>query len=258
MKIKSEVIEVLSKCMIVDNTLELVGEVDRKLYLDTTKVLKNIGIVWDKKLKTHICTKDIDLKESIDNLVDTGVYVDLKKELQFFPTPDKVRKLMYSYLNLHTGSYILEPSAGTGNLISNLLNLNLVVDCVEIHNENIKELEILKQYEEERGTNKINIFQADFLDDIPYLRDYYDIVIMNPSFSKNQDIKHITKALKFIEGGGELVAIASYGSVNNTQKTNKEFIKLLESYNAEIVELNEKEFKESGTNVNTIMIYINK
>jgi 16S rRNA G1207 methylase RsmC len=45
----------------------------------------------------------------------------------------------------------------------------------------------------------------------PDSEDGHDCVLMNPPFSKGQDVAHILHALKFLKPGGRLVALCANG-----------------------------------------------
>ena len=81
---------------------------------------------------------------------------------------------------------------------------------------------------------------------------------MNPPFSDSQDIKHITHAFSFLKSGGVLVAIACEGPFFRQDKKSTSFREFLESHNAEVIQLPEGTFKESGTMVRTRLIKIEK
>lgn len=78
----------------------------------------------------------------------------------------------------------------------------------------------------------------------------YSRIILNPPFTKNQDIKHVRHALKWLAPGGILVAIM----LNN--QTRKGFMELVAEYDPEIDEVERGVFKESGTDVPTIIVKI--
>ena len=71
---------------------------------------------------------------------------------------------------------------------------------------------------------------------------------MNPPFTKGQDIKHVNHALQFLKPGGKLVAIMAGNDKS------KWFDSLEWCY--EIEDVPAGAFKESGTNVATIIVTI--
>jgi 16S rRNA G1207 methylase RsmC len=93
-----------------------------------------------------------------------------------------------------------------------------------------------------RGDNSLQI--CDFLDVTP--RRAYDRVVMNPPFTRGQDLKHVKHALQFLAHGGALFSVVP----------DKDCPKF-EALGAETVARFEPgAFKSSGTNVATKLIRI--
>ena len=255
MKIKSEVFEIIKQ-----GTLSECGNeyflpnitLDRKLYTDTNKVLEGLGFKWNKKCKSHINSEDV--SDKFYNMIDTGEWLDVKKELQFFPTPNKIVKNMINLIYWKNGMKVLEPSSGLCNIAFNLPDMNLEVDCVEINKEFID-----KSIKTQPNNSNSYIFHnLDFMNFKANLCKY-DVIVANPPFSKLQDIKHFNKMLDCLKPDGQLVCILSASSYdkNSSIKLRQEFSKFVdENCNIEFIE--EGEFAESGTNVKTIMVHYNK
>jgi SAM-dependent methyltransferase len=256
MKIKTEVFDVLKQGTLSDlgNEYFLPNiTLDRKLYTDTNKVLEGLGFKWNKKSKSHINSEDV--SDKFYNMIDTGEWVDVKKELQFFPTPKKIVDRMIEKIQWNKHLSVLEPSCGLGNIAFNLPDMELEVDCVEINSEFIDKLKL----NEPNNSNSYGFYNLDFMNFEPTLYKY-DIVVANPPFSKLQDIKHFNKMIDCLKPNGQLVCILSASSYdeNSSIKLRQEFTKFVDE-KCEIEFVDEGEFKESGTNVKTIMVtYINK
>ena len=73
---------------------------------------------------------------------------------------------------------------------------------------------------------------------------------MNPPFTKNQDIAHVSHALKFLAPNGILVSLMM------PNQTRKGFQELVAKYDPEIIEVERGAFKESGTDIATIIVRI--
>jgi len=90
-----EVRKVLSKCTIEGNVVKLPSEqLEKKLYQDVANALKLIGGKWKggKVFGFVFETDPTDLLEEIAN----GEKHNIKKEFQFFATPEKLAdKLVY-------------------------------------------------------------------------------------------------------------------------------------------------------------------
>jgi len=97
------------------------------------------------------------------------------------------------------GCEILEPSAGTGDLVEGLLSKipTLDIDCIELNKE---KRDVLK----EKG---FNVVGEDFLKTIPNKQ--YDVVIACPTYKNNIDIIHIMHMYRFLKIGGYILSLTS-------------------------------------------------
>jgi 16S rRNA G1207 methylase RsmC len=86
----------------------------------------------------------------------------------------------------------------------------------------------------------------------------YDRIIANPPFTNNQDIDHIRQMYDFLKPGGRVVSIASKHWTFSNNKKETEFRDWLDKVNAEVQDVDAGAFKESGTNISTCIIIINK
>lgn len=130
-------------------------------------------------------------------------------------TPDSVADLMVSYLNYEkatvnkSGSSILEPSAGTGQLVNALLKADIMSGCINTIEKHYKLVECLQ---DRFVDNFVNINHGDFLTDYrefeQSLRDQYsgyDRIICNPPFKKI--VAHIDQVYKCLKIGGVAVCL---------------------------------------------------
>lgn len=122
-----------------------------------------------------------------------------------------------------------------------------IVDCIEIQERHASKL--IKQPDKFRC-----VFHGDFLTVDPRTCPLYDRVVMNPPFARQDDIRHVLHAMKFLKPGGRLVAIMSAGVTYRDTKLNHEFNAL----NPTIKELPAGAFKSSGTMVRAIVAAIDK
>jgi predicted RNA methylase len=246
-KIKDDVLRVLDLCTITDNKLYLPNiQLDRKLYIEVNKCLESIGGIWNKKSKAHVF--DSDPTELLDNLILTGEIVDIKKELQYFPTPKNIVKRMIELAEIKPNDMLLEPSAGEGNIIDEFPKDNVKI-AVEIYDKFINVL-----------NNKCCnvVVKFDFLNIQPDEFFVFDKVVMNPPFTKQQDIDHILHAWKFLRQGGILVSIVSESPFFRQNIKSIQFRQWLEYNEAEVIELAAGDFKESGTMIKTRIIKVKK
>ena len=121
MKVKQEILEILEKCNInEDSKIVYLPNIklDRKVYLDVNKCLESIGGKWNKKQKGHIFEDNpIDL---FDNLLMTGEIEEIRKEFQFYETPKELALEMVKMAELKNSDLVLEPSAGQGAIAYNI------------------------------------------------------------------------------------------------------------------------------------------
>lgn len=166
---------------------------------------------------------------------------------QLFPTPPEIVEKMIALAEICPGLSILEPSAGTGNIVKALLRTEstLHLHGIEINKELCSILEGFLE--------RSYVCQDDFLTlSAPMCPDTekgFDRVIMNPPFENGVDIKHIKHALTFLKPGGLLVALCAAGP------RQKEALEPLAEY---WEPLPEGSFKSQGTNVNAVLLLIRK
>lgn len=92
---------------------------------------------------------------------------------------------------------ILEPSAGTGDLVEGIQALNPTahIDCIELNKES-RDVLVKKGY---------NVIGNDFLSQTP--NPIYDYVIACPTYKDNIDVEHIMHMYKFLKPGGRVISL---------------------------------------------------
>ena len=158
---------------------------------------------------------------------------------QLFPTPPEIAEQMVELAEIEPGHDVLEPSAGTGNLLKALpcIRPNGAITAVEINYSLSKALEPWAD----------TVICGDFLarnGDIGK----FDRILMNPPFENGSDIKHIKHAIDFLKPGGRLVALCANGP-----RQQEQLKPLADSWEV----LPKGSFKNSGTMVNVAMMVIN-
>ncbi len=249
MQVTTDVLGVLDSAICLDNTLKLTGQLDRKLYTATNKVLEAAGGKWNRKAQAHIFEGDA--FETIEQVILTGAIVDRKQELQYFPTPEPVAERLVELADLQYDMKVLEPSAGQGALVAPLLREHAEVLAIEIDSGNAKKLATLFT---SQGAFFDSILQADFLHVQPESTGLFDRVVMNPPFTRQQDIRHVTHAFRFLKPGGRLVAVMSAAISFRTDSVTRAFRTLMEANEGTIEALPQGSFKASGTGVNTVIV----
>lgn len=177
--------------------------------------------------------------DELKQALKTGVQVVSAPQL--FPTPPELCARMVEIADIKPGMNVLEPSAGTGNILKALpcVRPNGWVMAIEIKSQLAKLLE----------SEADEVHNGDFLqlkaDDIGL----FDRIVMNPPFENGSDIKHIKHALTMLKPGGTLVAICAGGP-----RQEKELEPLADLWEP----LPAGTFKGQGTNVNTVLLTIIK
>lgn len=245
MQVADDVLRVLSQAQLSGNALTLVGQLDRKLYERTNKVLEAAGGRWTKKAKAHLFDGPAD--ERIDQIILTRSVEIPKDEFNYFPTPASLARPTAELAWIDPGMTLLEPSAGQGALAKEALLAGALVDCVELMPANVTALQAIS------GLRMV--IAQDFLSLRP--EPVYDRVLANPPFVKQADIKHVTHALGFLKPGGRLVAIMAGGVSFRQDARAVAFRDLVSAHDGVIMGNPEGSFKESGTGVNTVTVVMN-
>lgn len=242
--------EVLQNCTVEGTVIKLPqGQLDRKLYVDVANSLQLIGGKWKGgKIFGFVFENDpTELLEQIAN----GEKRNLKKEFQFFATPDALADRLVEIADIQPTDeppMILEPSAGQGAIVKaiNRSTGGCDVYCYELMPTNQKILSKI---------STVVLLGGDFLQ---HEGEKFDYIIANPPFSKNQDIDHIKKMYEVLAANGRMVTIASKHWQISSNKKETEFKAWLQSVNADVEDIDAGEFKESGTMVAGVIITITK
>ncbi len=247
--IPDHIIEVLKSARCEGNKLFLEGQLDRKTYADTMKVIELLGGKWSRKDKAHIFEDDC--ADRIDTAIMAGEVVDLKKMFQFFETPKGLATDMVSRLTWEQGMKVLEPSAGKGRLIEAILGYTDIIS--------IDFCEMNKEHRDHTATvwRDYAVPQcADFME-LP-MGARYDRIVMNPPFRNGQDIAHVRRAFDLLKPGGQMVAITYPAWQYRDSKKFAEFRDWLKNVIYEVEDIPAGAFAESGTNVRSLMLVIRK
>lgn len=238
-QISPEVRSILESSTIKGNALILPpGQLDRALYTAVDKVLSLSGGKWNRTQKAHLFAKDP--RDALGLALQTGTVVDEKVKYQAFYTPTELAEQVVARAGV-AGCSVLEPSAGDGALALACRRAGAAtIECVELRHESAKRL----------SEQSFSVHEGDFLAIKP--RPRYQRVMMNPPFTRNQDLQHVQHALGFLEEGGRLVAVIA-GNLQRELLQN-----LLAQHDAEVEMLDPGAFKASGTAVNTALLVINK
>ncbi len=180
---------------------------------------------------------------------------------QLFPTPPEIVRQLMDVADITGGQKVLEPSAGTGNILDGILNRFTGADCGRITAEeiNFSLAERLKARRDKTvyaNESNYRVVCADFLDcvvDAPgdaygkCVLGRFDRVVMNPPFERGADIVHILHARKFLKPGGRLAAVCANGPRQRDQ---------LQAIAETWIDLPPGSFEASGTGVNTAIVVL--
>lgn len=240
-------LECLKNCTIDGNNVSLPsGQLERNIYVEVKNRLELIGGKW-KGGKVSAFVFNEDPTEYLEQL-QNGENRNLKKEFQFFATPDSLCDRLVELANPSDDDVILEPSAGQGAIIK---AIKRYCDPVEVF---CYELMPVNQ----TFIGKIDCATLLGEDFLSHEGTMFDIIIANPPFAKNQDIDHVMHMYKCLKQKGRLVSITSNHWINSTNKKETSFREFLKSVDANIIPVDAGEFKESGTNIATSIVVINK
>lgn len=223
---------------IMEEIMEIQQEEDRQLnererttivrkYLDSQAVS---AIERIKNIEEELLNRRV-MREGIKSTLKKKNKNDKVRQLQQYFTPKKEVKKLIDFSSIKS-TYkqldILEPSAGWGNIIKELLELkkDMFIDMVEIDPENRKVLEKVVN----EAPDMLNLKKTqDFLEYVPSKR--YDYIFMNPPFHLRKseiakykkdyyDIDFVKRAFGMLKLGGELVAIVSQKWLNHKDYKN--------------------------------------
>lgn len=243
MKIDQQILEILQQSVTKENELFLCGNLDRNTYVKTNKVLEACGGKWNKKSKSHVFPTNAE--ERLEQILLTGEVEIPKDEFDYFPTPEIVVNRLVEISKPVAGMKFLEPNAGQGAIAIPFKNFGCEITCYELSEKNFNILNELG----------LNATQIDFLQVEP--EEKFDLIVMNPPFSKQQDIKHVLHAYKFLKPNGKLVSVMCSNILWRDNKLTNEFRNFVEE-NGEIEKLPEHSFKSSGTLVGTVVVTLRK
>jgi phospholipid N-methyltransferase len=162
---------------------------------------------------------------------------------QLFPTPAAVADRMMDAAALSPGMLVLEPSAGTGNLVRSALARG-------VRPEDVRACEVSGQVADEfaRDFPAVRLFLGDFLErGTQEIGGPFDRVLMNPPFHRGEDARHIVHAAGMLAPGGLLVALCYDG---------RAFREELEEWCATAERLPAGSFRECGTRAEVVMVTI--
>lgn len=223
------------------------GQLDRATYQKVNQILELAGGKWNRGAKAHIFEGSAE--DALEDLIQTGEITDAKKEYQFFETTAPVVNRILQAAELMPDSRVLEPSAGHGAIAFRAAEQAKEVMAFDLNEAAIS-------YLRNAAPKNVTVAPAaDFLE--LEAQPIYSHVLMNPPFSKGQDARHILRAWEWLAPGGRLVAVASAGVKYRATGPYPALRNLIDECGI-FEDLPEGSFSASGTEVNTILITLDK
>lgn len=228
------------------------GQLDRALYVEVNAALEALGGKWARKVQGHVF--DFDPAEAIEAIVTAGCWTDVKRSLDQFYTPPELAEAIVSRAGVR-GEHVLEPSAGRGSLAIECIRQGaLSVQCIDVDRASLERLPM---------TMELHTRHGDFMAMEPYPDGWgrngerlerYSRIVMNPPFSRGQDVAHVVRAFsRWLAPAGRLVAIMGAGVTFRRGGAYDAFRALVDA-NGRIEPLPDGSFVESGTNVRAVVV----
>ena len=224
-------------------------QLSREDYLTVKKTLESRGGKWKGGSVQGFVFMNGNAPDVLASL-QAGETGNMKKKFQLFETPDDLAdRLVQNVGKIGAECYVLEPSAGNGQLIKAIHRLypDVEVDAYEINPDCWCALEKLPN---------VVLHKEDFLKSSHEVN--YKYIIANPPFAKNQDIKHFSKMWDVLATGGKMSVIMSQHWVFSRDATSARFGNFLNTIGAIIEDVSEGAFKSSGTDVGTVIVTVEK
>lgn len=234
----------LANAVIEDKLVSLPQQLARQDYLAVKRILEAMGGAYKVKRKGHLFESDP--TDWIEQVVLTGRYTK-PDNFGFFPTPEELARFVVNLAKLRPGMRVLEPSAGHGALAERIAEM--------VGTKNVTTIELQAQNANILRGKGFNPLVMDFLKYQP--EQCFDAVVMNPPFSRQSDIDHVLHAWTMLKPGGRLVAIMAASIMFRNNKKTEDFRNLIREC-GELQENEEGAFKESGTSVSTVTVFLDK
>ena len=229
-----------------------------KQNMENIKRLQRMGITSDEHLRSAI--RELETVRSTEGVktpkecklddMRFKIKQGVKQFNDFFPTPEDIVNRVMELADIRPGMKTLEPNAGMGHIAKKLQAL--------AGKDNVDLVEMAGQLVDYLKTAGHKVTQSDFL---KYgEKGSYDRIVMNPPFSKDQDIDHVMHAYDLLKPGGKMTAIMSNMAGLRTNKKNRAFSQWLDDVGAHVEDLEAGAFKSSfnPTSVNTKVVVVEK
>ncbi|QDP49755.1 MAG: putative DNA modification methylase [Prokaryotic dsDNA virus sp.] len=211
----------------------------------------NVHIIFDKERLQLIndCLAEYYgqvLPDSYEHTEKPVQSKEVSKDLQFYKTPEKAVKYLLDDIYFKDGDLILEPSCGDGAILDGIRN-NINKDRYQKINYDLYGVEFDYNRFKQCQEKGYKVYNDNFLTFKTNLK--FDKIIMNPPFYGKHYFKHIEKAFELLSDNGSIYAILPITAIDHG---------LLNKYKHSVTHMPIGSFRESGTNINTIIVRIEK
>lgn len=223
-------------------------------YDEIKYIVEYIGGHWREKYKGFVFDDEVNIvKDKINYILGIKQFklpdnVVFQIKNQFYPTPDWLAHDMVEYADIQKTDRVLEPSAGRGAILKYIASKTKYYYAVEYNKSNAK-------YLRDAGY-RVNL--TSFEKYSATINKQFDKIIMNPPFANKMDLIHTTLAYNILRQGGRPISLIAENSLYYDRPITHKFNAFLKSCGATVTEIPHGTFKESGTNVDVVMITINK
>lgn len=221
------------------------GQLDRPVYERVNKALENLGGKWNRKARAHLFPYDA--TEAVERALLTGEARSERTDFQCFYTPTPLAADLVRRADIRPDDLVLEPSAGEGALVRAVLT-----ECPRARVIALEIREACKGWLCSLDVQEMRI--CDFLDAQPGF--HVDRVVMNPPFTRQQDIDHVRHAYAWLKPGGRLVSVMSSGAMERTNRKAADFRAWVDALGGTLEPLPPDSFKASGTSVSACVLVL--
>lgn len=218
-----------------------------KFYRRVAEALEAAGARWDRRAQRHVFVRD-DAREAFVRMLAEGTFTTAS-DLAFFATPAHLARELVLAAGVRRGQRVLEPSAGEGAIVAELLAVGAEVVAVE--------------YDARRAATLrarfpgVTVHEGDFLAMTPERLGRFDAVAMNPPFAlagqPHADVEHVTHALAFAPGG-MIAAIMAPGWRFRQSATCEAFRGCVEALRGEVIENAAGAFEDTSIATVTVVL----
>lgn len=248
MKIAADVLAVLSALSIDGREVRIAEQLERRLYQRVNEVLEACGGKWNRKAKAHLFPEDA--APLLDAVINLGE-VTTSKDVGFFPTPAPLARELVELAGVQRGDVVLEPSAGTGRIVDAALEAG-ARRVVAIERDHKMAASLMA-----RGDARVIVPPYhDFLDADAAIGPI-DRAPMNPPFcrvGRGDHLDHVRHAFAMLRPGGVLVSVLPSSITFRRDRRHAAFRDWFATLGGRVKELPAFSFRESGTDVNTVVL----